>query len=128
MNALTPNPPPTALDAGRVSLTPEQFDRLRDLLASFGGVYLDTTQQRALEGALARRLSVTGEDLERYQRRIGSAGGRDELRRLAEHVLNHETYFFRNQPHLRALRDVLLPEIHRRKPAGAPIRIWSAGC
>src|SRR5690606_28863479 len=51
MNALTPNPPPTALDAGRVSLTPEQFDRLRDLLASFGGVYLDTTQQRALEGA-----------------------------------------------------------------------------
>jgi len=31
-------------------------------------------------------------------------------------------------PHIRALRDVLLPEIHQRKPAGAPIRIWSAGC
>ena len=41
---------------------------------------------------------------------------------------NHETIFFRSGPHLRALREVLLLEIHRRKPAGEPIRIWSAGC
>ena len=77
---------------------------------------------------LAQRLHATGDDLAAYERRIQAPGGRDELRLLAELVLNHETIFFRNGPHLRALREVLLPEIHRRKPAGAPIRIWSAGC
>ncbi|HWQ14289.1 MAG TPA: CheR family methyltransferase [Roseiflexaceae bacterium] len=113
---------------GHVSLAPEQFSRLRDLLAAFGGVYLDAAQQRVLEAGLVQRLDATGTGLEAYEQHIRSGAGRDELRRLAELVLNHETFFFRNQPHLRALRDVLLPEIHRRKPAGAPIRIWSAGC
>jgi chemotaxis protein methyltransferase CheR len=119
---IAPQRPPS------ITLTPEQFERLRDTLAAYGGVYLDAAQQRVLEAGLARRLAATGDDLERYQRRVTMAGGREELRRLAEQVLNHETFFFRNQPHLRALREVLLPEIHRRKPAGEPIRLWSAGC
>jgi chemotaxis protein methyltransferase CheR len=109
-------------------LMPEQFARLRDRLAEYSGVYLDLARLRLLENSLAQRLRATGDDLDAYERRIRGAGGRDELRLLAELVLNHETIFFRNGPHLRALRDVLLPELHRRKPAGAPIRIWSAGC
>jgi len=107
---------------------PEQFASLRDRLADFSGVYLDLTRLRLLEHGLAQRLHITGDNWEAYERRIQGPGGRDELRLLAELVLNHETIFFRNGPHLRALREVLLPEIHRRKPAGAPIRIWSAGC
>jgi chemotaxis protein methyltransferase CheR len=109
-------------------LTPEQFGRLRDRLAEYSGVYLDLARLRLLENGLARRLQATGDDLAAYERRIQGPGARDELRLLAELVLNHETIFFRNGPHLRALREVLLPEIHRRKPPGAPIRIWSAGC
>jgi chemotaxis protein methyltransferase CheR len=107
---------------------PEQFARLRDLLAGYSGVYLDTTRQRVLELGLARRLYATGNDMSSYERHLQKPAGRDELRQLAELVLNHETFFFRNGPHLRALQEVLLPEIHRRKPIGAPIRIWSAGC
>jgi chemotaxis protein methyltransferase CheR len=109
-------------------LTPDQFARLRDRLAEFSGVYLDLARLRLLENGLAQRLQATGDDLAAYERRVQGPGARDELRLLAELVLNHETIFFRNGPHLRALREVLLPEIHRRKPAGAPIRIWSAGC
>ncbi|HEU5100630.1 MAG TPA: CheR family methyltransferase [Roseiflexaceae bacterium] len=109
-------------------LSPEQFARLRDRLAEYSGVYLDLARLRLLEHGLAQRLRATGDDLEAYERRIQGAGGRDELRLLAELVLNHETVFFRNGPHMRALREALLPELHRRKPAGAPIRIWSAGC
>lgn len=111
-----------------LSLASEQFARLRDLLAAYSGVYLDTARQRVLEQGLSRRLQATGEDLVGYERRIIAPGGRDELRRLAELVLNHETVFFRNAPHVQALRNVVLPELHRRKPHGAPIRIWSAGC
>lgn len=109
-------------------LMPEQFARLRDQLAEYSGVYLDLARMRLLENGLTQRLRATGDDLDAYERRISAPGGRDELRLLAELVLNHETIFFRNGPHLRALRDVLLPELHRHKPAGAPIRIWSAGC
>ena len=109
-------------------LAPEQFVSLRDRLADYSGVYLDLTRLRLLEHGLAQRLHATGDDWAAYERRIQGPAGRDELRLLAELVLNHETIFFRNGPHLRALREVLLPELHQRKPAGAPIRIWSAGC
>jgi chemotaxis protein methyltransferase CheR len=110
------------------TLTAEQFGRLRDLLADYSGVYLDSARQRVLEVGLTQRLYTTGDDLASYERRLSGAGGRDVLRQLAELVLNHETFFFRNVPHLRALREVLLPELHRRKPSSSPIRIWSAGC
>jgi chemotaxis protein methyltransferase CheR len=109
-------------------LAPEQFAQLRDLLAGYSGVYLDSARQRVLEAGLAQRLQATGDDLANYERRLSGAGARAELQQLAELVLNHETFFFRNMPHLRALREVLLPELHRRKSIGAPIRIWSAGC
>jgi chemotaxis protein methyltransferase CheR len=110
------------------SLSPEQFTCLRDLLAGFSGVYLDTARQRLLEHGLFLRLRATGDDIAAYERRLGSAGGREELRRLSELVLNHETFFFRNLPHMQALRDLLLPEIDHCKPSGVPIRMWSAGC
>jgi chemotaxis protein methyltransferase CheR len=120
---------PALYHSGKVlSLSTEQFVRLRDALANYSGVYLDNGRQRVLETGLARRLQATGDDLVQYEQRLLGAGGRAELRLLAELVLNHETFFFRNQPHLRALCDMLLPELHRRKPAGEPLRIWSAGC
>jgi chemotaxis protein methyltransferase CheR len=109
-------------------LAPDAFGRLRDLLAAFSGVYLDSARQLVLEHGLAQRLQATGDDLSSYERRLQAKGGRDELHQLAELVLNHETFFFRNLPHMHALREALLPELHRRKPAGAPIGIWSAGC
>jgi len=109
-------------------LSHDQFGRLRDLVAGYSGVYLDSARQRVLEAGLAQRLQATGDDLASYERQLQLPGGRDELRQFAELVLNHETFFFRNMSHMRALREVLLPEIHRSKPAGAPLRIWSAGC
>lgn len=111
-----------------VRLSPEAFDRLRTLLADYSGVYLDTAQQRVLEAGLAQRVAALGETLESYERHISAPAGRNELHRLAEMVVNHETFFFRNAPQMRALRETLLFELHRRKPPGEPIRIWSAGC
>lgn len=109
-------------------MSEEQFERLRDLLASYSGVYLDAARQRVLEQGVAQRLAATGTSLTSYERLIQSVLGRDELHQLAELVLNHETFFFRNKAHIRALIETLLPELHARKLPGAPIRIWSAGC
>ncbi len=100
----------------------------RDALAQYSGVFLDNARQRLLEQSVARRMAATGDTLAAYQRRVGAPQDTVEIARLAELVLNHETMFFRNGPHFQALRQQILPELHARKPAGMPLRIWSAGC
>lgn len=109
-------------------LKPGQFEMLRDLLAQYSGVYLDQTRQRVLLTGLAQRLAATGQTLDDYVAYVSRPESRAELHQLAESTLNHETLFFRNVPHMRALQEVILPDLHRRKPANLPLRIWSAGC
>ena len=47
----------------------------------------------------------------------------------ATRLLTHETYFFRNQGHWEALRQLVVPELLGRLEAqGSHLRIWSAGC
>lgn len=110
------------------TLTVAHIARLRDTLARAYGVFLDALAQRVLEGALLRRSAATGRAPDDYLDLVADPAGYEELRRLAELVLNHETFFFRNKPHMRALGETLLPEVAQRKPPGAPLRIWSAGC
>jgi chemotaxis protein methyltransferase CheR len=105
-----------------------QFEWLRNQISAYGGVHLDAGQRRMLEAALAQRLTSLSMDQPQYMALVESSAGQGELQHLIELVLNHETFFFRNRPHLRALQQVLLPEMHRTRPIGAPIRIWSAGC
>ncbi|NJN67834.1 MAG: protein-glutamate O-methyltransferase CheR, partial [Chloroflexaceae bacterium] len=104
------------------------FETLRDILAGYSGVYLDQANQRVLASGVAARIREQGMSLTAYLTHISQPAGRDELHQLSELVLNHETVFFRNQPHMQALREVLLPQMHRRKPVGASLRLWSAGC
>jgi chemotaxis protein methyltransferase CheR len=111
-----------------LTLTLEQFGQLRDRLAQYSGVYLDETRQSALAVGVARRLAATGLSLPAYLAMLLRSAQSNEHYQLAELVLNHETVFFRNQPQFRALREVILPELHRRLPPSQPIRIWSAGC
>lgn len=111
-----------------LTLSPAEFTQVRDILARYSGVYLDQSIQRVLTSGLAHRMIATDMSFDSYVAHISQLSGQTELQALAELVLNHETVFFRNQPHIRALRDFLLPQLHRRKPAGEPIRIWSAGC
>jgi chemotaxis protein methyltransferase CheR len=109
-------------------LNAAQFQQVRDLLATYCGVYVDDTRRKLLEQALAQRLERIGEPLERYLREVCGVGGRGELQQLAELALNHETFFFRNGPQFEALRREVLPALHRARPAGRPLRFWSAGC
>ncbi len=109
-------------------LKPYEFERIRSTLATYSGVYIDQTSQRVMALGLAQRLEATGKPFDEYASYINQMSGLAELHALAELVLNHETVFFRNQPHMQALREVIFRTLHRRKPAGEPIRVWSAGC
>jgi chemotaxis protein methyltransferase CheR len=63
----------------------------------------------------------------------------DEFRELLNHLTVNHTYFFRNEPQFKALKEKILPEVIARKKDhmitnpcetdGKPsLRIWSAGC
>jgi chemotaxis protein methyltransferase CheR len=55
-------------------------------------------------------------------------GAPAELDTLIDRVTNPETYFFREPEQLRAFTEEILPSWEERARAGAPLRIWSAGC
>ncbi|MEI6775866.1 MAG: CheR family methyltransferase [Chloroflexales bacterium] len=105
-----------------------QFATLRDLLARYCGVYLDDSREQTLHNAVSRRAAMRGQSVHDYTMYLVAPEGRDEVQAFAELLLNHETVFFRNRAHMAALGQTILPDLHRRLPPGAPIRIWSAGC
>jgi chemotaxis protein methyltransferase CheR len=109
------------------SFTAAQLGELRDLVATYCGVYLDDTRVAPLEAAVRRRALALGRTVEAYTRALRGPDSA-ELQRLSELLLNHETQFFRNRPHIHALRAAIIPELHRRLPPGEPLRLWSAGC
>ncbi|MEI7643007.1 MAG: CheR family methyltransferase [Chloroflexales bacterium] len=109
-------------------LSAKQLATLRDLLASYCGVYLDDSRQQTLRSAATHRAALRGQSVHDYAAHLADPASRDEIHALAELLVNHETVFFRNRPHMAALRQTTLPDLHRRLPPGAPIRIWSAGC
>lgn len=52
----------------------------------------------------------------------------DEFGTLFDTILINVTGFFRDPPAWEAVRTLALPEIVASRPAGEPIRVWSAGC
>lgn len=125
LKPLNPNQP----SSPALVLQPNQFEVIRDRLERYSGIQLDRISQHVLTTGLAQRLAATNMALEQYIQHLTQPGGMNEVRQLVElAVLNHETIFFRNLPHVRALRDVILPQLHRQKLAHTPLRIWSAGC
>lgn len=109
----------------RPSLTTGQFQTLANRIAEYSGFLLDGSRHRSLESALAVRMEALAlEDARTYLQRLDP----HELHRLTELVVNHETQFFRTPAHHRALREHLLPQLNRERPAGQPLRCWSAGC
>ncbi|WP_129628084.1 CheR family methyltransferase [Candidatus Oscillochloris fontis] len=109
-------------------LSSVQLTTLRDLLATYCGVYLDGSRHETLRSAVRRRATQRGMQVVVYADALTSEAERPELHVLAELLLNHETVFFRHRQHMTALGRTIIPELHRRLPPEVPIRIWSAGC
>lgn len=105
------------------------FALLRDRIQAHSGIFLDDSRRRSLGRTLTSRLAQQGLDnWQQYLELLDSAAGSQEIVALVEEVVNNETHFFRNPRHFRLLAEVVLPELERTRPAGVPLRIWSAGC
>jgi chemotaxis protein methyltransferase CheR len=124
--------------------------RFKDFINNRTGLYFKDYDLKDLDGVISDRMKACSFDtiLAYYTYLTSSKKTDDELRELLNRLTINHTYFFRNEPQFKALKEKILPElIERKKKMGqspsafarasadrlgtVPIfslRIWSAGC
>ncbi len=106
--------------------------KLRDYLYETTGMYFPDSKRYFFESRFARRLQALrlNSFREYLQFLMENPRREEEFLRLVQEVTINETSFFRNLPQLRALTELVLPEITeiKEKLKFKQIRIWSAGC
>jgi len=124
----------------KISFPEELKSRLKSFITERSGLYFRDHDLKGLEDALVDRILSLGMDSAvTYYSYITNPDHReDELRELLNKLTVTHTYFFRNEPQFKALRERILPEIVERKlsdprssihnPQKPVLRIWSAGC
>ncbi|HUK23309.1 MAG TPA: protein-glutamate O-methyltransferase CheR [Terriglobales bacterium] len=106
--------------------------QIRDLVYRVAGIFQPDNKLRLLEDRCGRRmqaLAVTS--LREYYECLTIKPIRQaEMVALLNEITIGETCFFRNQPQLDALRNIVLPRIieARAKLPLRHLRVWSAGC
>jgi chemotaxis protein methyltransferase CheR len=109
-----------------------QLMQIRDLVYQVAGIFQPDNKLRQFEDRCQKRMQALGVSSlrEYYQCLTVRPSRQTELVSLLNEITVGETFFFRNQPQLDALRNVVLTRIvdARKKMSLRHIRIWSAGC
>lgn len=101
-------------------------DPVHEHLRALTGLVFPDSRQDALRAGLARGMRRAGTgDPETYLSRLSREPAL--LDDLVADITVGETYFFRDAPQCRLLRDRILPELLGQR-AGGRLRMWSAGC
>src|ERR1700750_251929 len=106
--------------------------RIRDLIYQVAGIVHPDTKLRLLADRCTRRMkAVQASSLREYFEHLTLRATRQaELMALLNEITIGETCFFRNQPQLDAVQNIILPRLVEAK-AKIPVRrlrVWSAGC
>lgn len=113
-------------------LTPQQFERFRDLIYKKSGIRIDPRKNALLSNRIRRRLRAGPfASFDVYYRYLVSARGAGELEFFLDAITTSETSFFRTPDHFEWFRAEFLPAAaaaHKRGERDASLRIWSAGC
>jgi chemotaxis protein methyltransferase CheR len=106
--------------------------RIRDLIYQAAGIFHPDNKLRLLLDRCGRRMKeLKAPNLREYYDCLTVKPIRQaELVALLNEITIGETCFFRNQPQLDALRQIVIPKILETKSALPlrKLRIWSAGC
>lgn len=109
-----------------------QLVHIRDLVYQVAGIFQPDNKLRLLEDRCTKRMQVLGVTTLRdyYECLTVKPIRQAELVSLLNEITIGETCFFRNQPQLDALRNIVLTRIleARSKLPLRHLRIWSAGC
>ncbi len=106
--------------------------KIRDMIYQVAGIFQPNNKLRMFEDRCAKRMRALGiTSLKEYYDCLTIKPIRQaELVALLNEITIGETCFFRNQPQLDALRNIVLPKIveARAKIPVRNLRMWSAGC
>ncbi len=113
-------------------LTTDTFETLRQLISRRSGILVPENKRASLEGKLASHLTELGLDgygdyLQKLTVEPSSGAIWQEVFRR---VSTNETFFFRNGTQIKALSDVILPDVvkSQEKKLFKRLKIWSAAC
>jgi len=114
------------------TIRPDELRLLNEFITDVFGLALDKNSDSLLSKKLLPRLEGLGlaTFADYYAYLKFSPRCKDEHKRLISLITNNETYFFREEPQLRVLADVVLPALKARKlkSGDKKLRIVSAGC
>jgi chemotaxis protein methyltransferase CheR len=105
------------------------FSALAALLHARSGLVLGPDKLYLVEtrlGALMKRERLA--DLGALVARLSAPAGETLAREVVELMTTNETFFFRDGKPFEHVKATALRRIHAARPAGQPIRIWSAAC
>ncbi|NGM21748.1 chemotaxis protein CheR [Roseomonas stagni] len=110
-------------------MTDAGFNEIARAIRAVSGLALSADKGYLLKARLAPMMKQRGlASLTDLASRLPTAEGPALLREMAEATTTNETSFFRDVTPLRQIAEVVLPELDAARPAGAPIRVWSAAC
>jgi len=111
---------------GRESLTPAEFDFVRQLIRDYAGIVIGDNKRSMVQGRISRRMRELGiRDVGEYLDYIRTAP-EVESDGLASALTTNVTAFFREGHHFEYLLKEFLPGLRNR--ALRKVRAWSAGC
>ena len=109
-------------------MTPASFAALAAIIRARSGGVLTPDQGYMLETRLGALLKREGlRDLDALAARLRHPGSEPLAQEMTEALTTNESSFFRDGHPFEHLRG-LLPALHRARPPGQPLRIWSAAC
>lgn len=108
--------------------SPDTFETLRPLVEAETGMDFSGSRFSRLRDAVAKVLARQS-GVDQLDSLLRSPQQRAcFLEQVTAELTVGESFFFRNEHHMRVLREHVLPEIVRENAIKREIRIWSAGC
>ncbi|MFA6286539.1 MAG: protein-glutamate O-methyltransferase CheR [Opitutaceae bacterium] len=112
-------------------MCPNDYQFIRELVYSHSRINLGPDKQELVGARLGKRLRATGlASVGEYCDLLRSKAGADEVGMLIDVISTNHTYFFREEGHFLALKEIILPDLVRRRATESwpALRVWSAAC
>lgn len=105
------------------------FEVFASLLKSRSGLVIGPDKLYLLETRLSSILKQERlNDLAHLADRLRAPGSDALARQVVEEMTTNETFFFRDDKPFVHFRGQALPQLHAKRAATAPLRVWSAAC
>jgi len=113
---------------GALSLAPSYYDALRRLTLELAGINLGANHAFLVETRLARLSREEGYDsLDVMIDELFKTGGSRLAVQVVSALTERDTHFFKDKSAFARLRDIVLPDLHRKR-GGGRVRLLSFGC